>query len=117
MPPEAIVFTDDLKSYDRLPSRLRVRHPIGEYVQDQIHVNGLESFWALVKRGYYGTYHHWSRGHLRRYINEFSGRHNIRALDTELRMIVMLQQMVGKVLPYRTLAPRRPKQLSFLDLL
>ena len=115
--PAALVFTDDLKSYDRLPNRHKVNHKFGEYVDDMIYVNGLESFWALVKRGYHGTFHHWSRAHLRRYIDEFSGRHNIRSLDTELRMIVMLQMMVGKVLPYRTLAPRRPKQLSFLDLL
>ena len=115
VPPEALVFTDDLKSYDRLPNRLRVNHKYGEYVDDLIHVNGLESFWALVKRGYHGTFHHWSKWRLRRYINEFAGRHNIRDLDTELRMIVMFQPMVGKVLPYRTLAPRRPKQLA-LDL-
>lgn len=46
----------------------------GEYVRDQAHTNGIESFWALLKRGYYGTYHKMSEKHLARYIGEFAGR-------------------------------------------
>ena len=102
--------------YNKLPNWIHVNHSQGEYVQGEVHVNGLESFWALVKRGYYGTYHQWHRRHIYRYINEFSGRHNIRPLDTEMRMTVMVQMMVGKVLPYRVLAPRRPKQLSLFSI-
>ena len=45
------------------------------------HVNGVESFWALLKRGYYGIYHRMSPRHLLRYIDEFSGRHNPAKLD------------------------------------
>ena len=41
-----------------------VKHSAGEYVRGQAHVNGLESFWALLKRGYHGTYHHISPQHL-----------------------------------------------------
>ena len=51
------VFTDDLKSYDGLPNHSAVRHTVHEYVDHQAHVNGMESFWAMLKRGYYGTYH------------------------------------------------------------
>ena len=45
-------------------------------------LDGLESFWALLKRGYYGTYHRMSAKHLGRHVNEFAGRHNQRPKDT-----------------------------------
>ena len=48
-----------------------VRHSAGEYVRGVAHVNGLESFWALFKRGYHGTYHRVSPQHLQRYVTEF----------------------------------------------
>ena len=98
-------------SYAKLPYHLSVNHSAGQYVDGMAHTNGVESFWALLKRGYYGTYHKASPRHLQRYVDEFAGRHNLRPLDTELRMIVMVQQMAGKVLRFRTLAPRRPRQL------
>ena len=47
------IYTDDLKSYEGLPNRHMVRHSVGEYVSQQAHVNGVESFWAMLKRGYY----------------------------------------------------------------
>ena len=105
--PEALVFTDDSAAYERLENHFTVTHSRGQYVDGPIYTNGLESFWALMKRGIMGIYHHWSRRHLPRYLNEFAGRNNIRELDTELRMIVMVQGMVGRALPYRKLAPAR----------
>ena len=56
----AMVFTDDLKSYAGLRNHAVVRHGVGEYVSDQAHINGMESFWALLKRGYHGIYHRMS---------------------------------------------------------
>lgn len=38
--------------------------------------NGVESFWALLKRGFYGTFHHFSKKHLTRYVDEFVFRSN-----------------------------------------
>ena len=36
-----------------------VMHSAGEYVRDDVHTNGMESFWSLLKRGYIGTFHHY----------------------------------------------------------
>ena len=104
--PNATVFTDDLKSYSRLWldfNHASVRHSVREYVRGQAHTNGIESFWALLKRGYYGTYHRMSAKHLQRYVDEFSGRHNMRKLDTIDQMRVMAKGMDGKRLRYRDL--------------
>ena len=65
--------------------------------------NGIESFWALMKRGLLGTYHHVSVKHLGRYVDEFEGRHNNRPLDTIDQMESMVRGSVGKRLPYRDL--------------
>ncbi len=50
----------------------------GEYVRKQAHTNGIGSFWALLKRGCYGTCHRMSSKRLNRYVTEFSGRKNVR---------------------------------------
>ena len=104
---EATVYTDDHGGYAGMPNRHTVRHTVGEYVAGQAHVNGLESFWAMMKRGYMGTYHRMSPAHLQRYVNEFAGRHNQRDLDTEMQMRLMVQGMVGKRLRYKDLAVGR----------
>ena len=80
-----------------------VCHSVGEYVRDQAHVNGMESFWSLLKRGYHGTYHHMSAKHLDRYVGEFAGRHNDRERDTIDQMSHIAQGMVGKRLRYNDL--------------
>ena len=67
------------------------------------HTNGIESFWALLKRGYHGTYHHMSEKHLGRYVGEFSGRNNQRNRDTIDQMRSIVVGMVGKRLRYRDL--------------
>lgn len=59
-----------------------VNHSVKEYVNVQAHTNGIESFWVLLKRGYYGTHHKMSAKHLRRYIDECAGWHDIREQDT-----------------------------------
>ena len=38
-----------------------------------------------MKRSYHGTFHHWSPKHMQRYVNEFTGRNNIRGQDTETK--------------------------------
>ena len=80
-----------------------VNHSAGEYVRGDAHTNGVESFWSLLKRGYHGTYHHWSPKHLRRYVTEFAGRHNVRDLDTLAQMTAIARGMDGRLLPWRKL--------------
>ena len=55
-----------------------VCHGIGEFVRDQAHADGLESFWCMPKRGYHGTHPHTSAKHLKHFVTEFVGRHNVR---------------------------------------
>ena len=78
-------------------------HSVGEYVSGKVHTNGIESFWSMLKRGYYGTYHRMSPKHLSRYVAEFAGRHNIRDRDTIEQMAIVSRAMVGKRLPYAEL--------------
>ena len=57
----------------------------------------------MLKRGYYGTFHHVSVKHLHRYVAEFAGRHNIRDKDTIDQMSNLVAGMVGKRLMYAEL--------------
>ena len=104
--PGSTVYTDDHGGYSRLWldfEHASVRHSVREFVKGQAHTNGIESFWAMLKRGYYGTYHRMSEKHLQRYVNEFSGRHNIRSLDTIDQMASVAKGMDGKRLRYQDL--------------
>ena len=102
--PEAEVYTDDATAYRGMAHEHEsVRHSVGEYVRDQIHTNGIESFWSMLKRAHKGVYHKISPKHLQRYVNEFAGRHNSREKDTIDRMQSMVAGMVGKRLMYRNL--------------
>ena len=102
----ATVYTDDAAAYRGMAGfeHEAVKHSVGEYVRGMAHTNGMESFWSMLKRGYQGTYHHMSEKHLGRYVDEFSGRHNIREDDTEEQMAHIAKRMVGRRLRYRDLA-------------
>ena len=76
--PGAKVYTDEHSGYEWVENHEVVRHSVKEYVRDQAHTNGIESFWSMLKRGYTGTYHKMSKKHLGRYVTEFAGRHNAR---------------------------------------
>ena len=98
------VYTDEHRSYTGLPRpHETVKHSVSEYVRDHAHTNGVESFWANMKRGYQGVYHHWSVKHLHRYVTEFEGRHNNRPMNTTDQMGAMARGMEGKRLQYKML--------------
>ena len=99
--PGAKVYTDEHGSYEGMPfDHEAVKHSVGEYVRGQAHTNGMESFWSMLKRGYQGTFHHFSEKHTGRYVAEFAGRHNVRDADTVDQMESMVEGMVGKRLRY-----------------
>ena len=101
---DAKVFTDDASAYEGLPfDHEAVCHSAGEYVRGMAHTNGVESFWSMLKRGYHGTFHHFSEKHLDRYVGEFAGRHNDREADTIDIMGGVVKGLEGKHLPYRDL--------------
>ena len=102
----SVVYTDTHSGYRGLSYNYEhetVNHSVGEYVRGQVHTNGIESFWATLKRGYKGTYHHMSPKHLSRYITEFAGRHNVRDFGTIVQMEMLATGFVGKRLRYQDL--------------
>ena len=99
----AAIFTDDAGAYKGLPNHETVKHSVSEYVRGQAHTNGIESFWASLKRGYQGIYHKMSPKHLERYVREFSHRHNVRECDTLAQMESVVAGMARKRLRYRDL--------------
>jgi transposase-like protein len=78
---DSIIVTDEFKGYNKLAAtnhaHLRVDHTV-EYSHGDVHVNNIESFWATLKRGIYGIYHHVSIEYLQNYIDEFCFRYNNR---------------------------------------
>lgn len=80
--PSSMVYTDELKSYDTLAAKgyghERVNHSADVYVAGDAHVNTMEGFWSLLKRGIGGVYHSVSTKHLQSYLDEYSFRYNHR---------------------------------------
>ena len=104
---DSTVCTDEHKGYSNLEgyNHLAIKHSAGEYVKGMASTNGIESVWAVLKRGYIGTFHHFSVKHLGKYLNEFTFRLNegnvkIHTLD---RINSMILGMVGKRLTYKSL--------------
>lgn len=96
------VYTDQLRAYRGLKefTHLRVIHSAGEYVNGEVYTNSIESFWAILNRGHYGTYHFWSVKHLARYVNEFTARFNVRHFPARERVRVMVERGFGQRLTY-----------------
>jgi len=104
--PKSAVFTDDHLSYIGLNKKgyqhHAVKHSVNEYVDGIAHTNGMESFWALLKRGLYGTYHFVSKKHLQRYVDEFCFKANHGSLALSF-VDAVCQKSNGNVLQYKQL--------------
>jgi len=77
--PGSTLHTDEGSAYSSLDAtyiRAAINHSAGEYSKGGVTTNGMESVWAVMKRGIYGVYHHVSDKHLVRYANEFAFRLN-----------------------------------------
>lgn len=86
-----VVITDEFKGYNLLGNtnhvHLRIDHS-KEYTNGFIHTNNIESFWATLKRGIYGIYHHVSVKYLQNYINEFCFRWNNRKHENMFDLVL-----------------------------
>lgn len=99
----ARIYTDEALVYEGVPNRQAVKHSVKEYVRGMAHTNGIESFWAVLKRAHKGTFHKISPKHLDRYVREFAGKHNFRHLDTRDQMASVVAALIGKRLLRRDL--------------
>lgn len=76
----SLLVTDELPAYHQVGRKMRhvrINHSV-QYVDGQIHTNSIESFWALVKRAWYGSHHHYSRKFMHLYIAEACYKYNAR---------------------------------------
>jgi transposase-like protein len=100
------LFSDALKSYDGLSEEYAhqvVDHAI-EYVRENVHTNGMENFWSLLKRGINGTYISVEPYHLFRYVDEQAFRfNNRRGMNDFDRFKLLLSGIVDKRLTYEAL--------------
>ncbi len=108
--PFAKVFTDEATGYEGLGKSFvhKVVNHTQEYVRGQVHTNGMENFWSLLKRQLKGTYIAVEPFHLDRYVDEQVFRFNNRAtkdnpLDDRDRFLMALTQISGKRLTYKEL--------------
>ena len=102
--PGATIYTDDASAYASLRfDHETVTHSLSEYVRGDVHTNGIESLWSMLKRAHKGTFHKLSPKHLNRYVQEFAGRHNVREQDTIDQMKSLRGGMEGKRLTYKAL--------------
>ncbi len=103
--PGSTIYTDGATAYAGLPGypHYAVAHSIGEYVREQAHTNGIESFWAVLKRGYVGVYHYMSAKHLHRYVDEFSYRQSEGPDNGLMAIGRTIDGMQGRRLMYKEL--------------
>lgn len=101
----ALISTDELSGYRGIGAHYVgghhvVNHKSGQYVNGPACTNGAESFFALFKRGVYGVFHHISRKHLQRYLDEFGFRWQTKALTDMERLEAALKLAPGCRLVY-----------------
>lgn len=105
--PGSSIYTDEARVYLGISKygyhHESIRHGVGEYVRQQVHTNGIESFWSLLKRGHMGVFHQFSWKHLHRYLYEFSARWNLNEMDESERMDAVLGYTPDVRLTYKDL--------------
>ena len=102
------IMTDEWKGYNGVGANfngghLSVNHSAGEYANGDISTNTAESYFALLKRGVVGTFHHISKKHLSRYCDEFSFRWNNREVSDGIRTENVVKGIFGKHISYKSL--------------
>ena len=99
------IYTDEHSGYVGMGEykHKSVRHSAKQFVDGMASTNGIESFWALLKRGHYGIFHYMSEKHLDRYVGEFANRHNTSKLPTIEFMSDTAKRAVGRHISYKEL--------------
>jgi transposase-like protein len=100
------LYTDALRSYDRMNQKGYEHHVIDhaeKYVEGQVHTNGLENFWSLLKRALKGTYVSVEPFHLFRYLDEQAFRFNQRKDNDAGRFASVLGSVTGRRITYAEL--------------
>ncbi|MXZ90379.1 MAG: IS1595 family transposase [Chloroflexi bacterium] len=112
--PGSTVYTDGHGGYQNMHAYNHdwVNHSAGEYVHGMAHTNSIESFWALLKRGYTGTFHFFTFKHLHRYVNEFAYRLNAGPGNDFGVIAETVLNMEGKRLTYKQLIGG---EIEFID--
>jgi transposase-like protein len=108
---KARLITDGNKAYRHI--KHHVRHDIIDheesYVMGDIHIQGIENYWSLLKRGVYGVFHHVSAGYLPQYLDEFQYRFNQRKVSDAERFAALVAQVQGRLPWYcQTPQPENP---------
>jgi transposase-like protein len=106
------LMTDEHPVYHQMSRMLPhgiIRHK-SEYVRGEVHTQGIESYWAILKRGLYGTFHHVDAGYLGCYLNEFEFRFNRREVSNAQRFAALVSQVNGRRLTWycETEQPENP---------
>lgn len=106
-PTDSHVYTDAWKPYRGLRHvgipHSYVDHGGAKYVEGRVHTNGIENFWALLKRGINGTYVQVDPVHLFRYVDERVFTYNLRKLNDFDRFRTVVQHVTGRRLTYAEL--------------
>ena len=113
----SMVCTDEHASYQGLTADFlhkTVNHSAGKYVNGEAHTNGIESVWAVLKRGHYGIYHSISSRHLPKYVDEFVFRLNegncrFATID---RLGALILGAAGKRLTWKMLTGEKINEIS-----
>ena len=100
---DSVIITDEHRSYLGVRKKgylhVSVNHSKGEYVRGGFHTNGIESFWAVLKRAIAGNFYHLSDKHLQRYVDEFA----FRASNGDFFQAVCKNMQFGARLKYKNL--------------
>jgi transposase-like protein len=114
------VYTDRWTGYDGLAAKDFIHETVtlDEYVRGNVHTQGIENFWSLLKRGLNGTYVAVEPFHLERYVDEQAFRFNNRATkDNPLgdgdRFLLALSQVANKRLTYKELTGKDGERAAF----
>jgi transposase-like protein len=98
--PNSTIITDEFSGYNRLNRSNKYSHHVIDHSKDycigNIHTNNIESFWATLKRGIYGIYHHISVKYMDKYLNEFTFRYNNRDRKDIFDLLVKQTILAGE---------------------